>query len=506
VSSARPASSARSSTATCGGSGQACCRPAFTCNAGFICNNDITCEACGGMNSDGTGQKCCGTGAASTCNGPGLICAPGQPGERRCARCGADGQWCCGMNMGIINPPAGTCNNPTLECSGLTCRRPITCGRQGLPCCLTGTACEGALECKSNNICDYPCGDRDGDFCCGNPMTTCNHPTLACVQGVGYANGIRFCRACGDTGQPGCTDPSVPQCNGTRRLDPVTQRCMDPCGGAGETCCSSGLPCTGNLTCSGNTCQNCGNQDQACCNTNPYCKTQNPALTCWGNSTTGYTCRACGSAGQLSCGGACLPGLQPNTSNVCTQPCGMLNQRCCSTGSACFAGGACQYGMCLTFGACILDGVECPQGSGCCSGSYCANDGSTQRCRRLPPVITPPITSSAAPPPPPPASCNGNTIVNSTDVNACATIANCPAGQRCNGTVVTICTHRFCPWSWCPCVRWESDVSCSCGGPPCRSIVGAEMCALGSGCPVGQHCVFNIMSGSDCACRPITTD
>lgn len=426
--------------ATCGTDGLSCCIPSYSCAAGFLCNGDFTCEACGAG-----GQRCC-DGDIRTCSQDGTVCGYGQPAERRCEPCGGDNQLCCSLNLGAAAPGVGTCTDAALECRGSYCRPPITCGTRGLACCATGTACQGALECNGANVCEYPCG-TEGITCCNWSPTnlgTCVNPAnnpmqLKCVGSPGNPLTPATCQACGGLYQGCCANDGC-RTTPTAPLDCRGGTCRPPCGRETEACCPTvqGFPGTCEATnpnsqplgCSGNnpgTCVQCGNVVGA-----PCC----PGTGCSNNLS-------------LRCGSPWTPPGAQRAPDRCLH-CGAVNELCC-------AGNSCPHG----------DGVTL----------YCEQE--TQVCRApAPPSSTAPASStqasvsrpsSSAPSVPPPDSVPicGRSIPNSTDANACNS-GTCADGRLCRGGVFENCTFNWGVVWWC--YRY---VTCGCfttnDAVPCES-------------------------------------
>jgi hypothetical protein len=342
-------------------SGDGCCPS--SCNH----NNDGDCPPCGG-----SGQMCCG----GTCNGANLSCQGG-----KCAACGGNGDPCCG----------GSCTGAMLSCQNGKC---ASCGGTNQPCC-PGNSCGSGLTCDGKT-CVVPCGDN-GQNCCANG--SCNDANLACSASK--------CRSCGASGQPccggsrcngsnlSCQGNQCAACGGNGQACCDTTgcsgglvcqggKCQPPCGHDGEACCTESS-CLGGLGCNGSgRCQtklangaNCKGVPESLCQTgncvdNVCCKSAScsPCSKCGssgncdplpdGTQVSGCNgTKACDGAGNckstlIKDGMQCRTDSNGNNldssceSNYCNragfcQPCGALNQNCCTSGNvACKSGFRCE--------------------------------------------------------------------------------------------------------------------------------------------------------------------
>jgi hypothetical protein len=112
----------------CGGVGQACCAPKWTCVNGTVCESDLKCHTCGGLR-----QECC---ANNTCNG--LTCVPGHPAL---CICGGIGQACCPGCNPRYTCQSNVCIDPTQpppQCVGPG----GACGTSTGPYCCQGELCD----------------------------------------------------------------------------------------------------------------------------------------------------------------------------------------------------------------------------------------------------------------------------------------------------------------------------------------------------------------------------
>ncbi len=148
----------------CGGHGMRCCS-SNTCSSGYTCQSG-TCQ--------------CPTASPNYCAYPGNAGCTGcwnLPCKSPVTMCGTDGtcHFCSTSGEGYVCASG----------SGGACV--AGCGGNGQPCCSTGTACKGVLECTSGAcqcgsdfpvFCDHP-GDSSCTGC-WQPDTNCSNPVITC--------------------------------------------------------------------------------------------------------------------------------------------------------------------------------------------------------------------------------------------------------------------------------------------------------------------------------------
>jgi hypothetical protein len=378
-----------------------------TACTGGLCLAGACCTGCIGGQARcrvGTNAIACGSaaGACVTCNDQDA-CTQDRCEAGSCRTEPLTGNMC----------PTGVCVNGQCHCGGL-----------GEACCPPGgtaPACEGGQICQ-NGTCGA-CGAQ-GQGCCSS--NTCASGLL-CTSGS--------CVRCGELGGPCCADLSCRTgvcAGGAQSQNKICQ----PCGGAGQACCTTGDACGANLGCSGSTCA-CGGFGQPCCDGTGCTDDRNQC-----NGAEVCQAGKCGRTGPVTCKpldschgvGICDPG-----SGLCSNPLRPDGTACndpdaCTSGDVCRSGictsgnlrtvcndnQACTTDTCVSPGGCvftpILSGVTCPAGAGGADNTPCTKDVCDGR------------GNCAHPPVPNGTTCPG--IIASTCQNGvCCSAAACAATQ-----------------------------------------------------------------------------
>ena len=217
---------------------------------------------------------------------------------------------------------AGTCvPDPSYDpCSTVTCNTPIEMCDAGTcvpdpsydPC--STVTCNTPIEmCDSGTCVPDPSYDPCDGVTCNTPIEMCN--AGSCVPDPSYdpcdgvtCSGGQTC----DAGSCVCNASSCPSpksCSGNVCEDPPAP----PCGNLGQTCCNTGTPCIGNLTCNGGggggTCETQGgntpdgtrcNSDSECTGLNQTCESGRCQTGTGGGGGTGTDTNG-GGNGNGSC-------------------------------------------------------------------------------------------------------------------------------------------------------------------------------------------------------------
>lgn len=218
------------------------------------------------------------------------------------------------------------------------------CGNENEPCCPDAQCDFGFLECDSTNTCVF-CGLL-GEVCCQGLM--CSGSDLVCDPGGGL-----------------CQNGNCAAGGGAQVVDPI---CVE-CGDDDQPCCEF-ESCNSGGECVNGVCEICGGDGQPCCP--PF--NCDPGSICVSVMT--YEELAGHGAGDSEVPGTGSGGTVPE--DIC-QPCGALDERCCS-GDICEQGLICESTGTETAGVgggagngIILDQcVNCGAlGEACCPGSTC---------------------------------------------------------------------------------------------------------------------------------------
>ncbi len=295
-------------TAMCGGDGQACCPAPTPCQTGYSCGGDNRCSR------------------AASCGGPNAACCATNPP----------------CNTGL-DCNSGYCQTRTIPGDGGTTP---TCGGRNQACCTTGPQCAMAdLTCcgaggtgmggMAGTCVDTRADDRN----CGMCGTTC---------ATGQRCGDRMCRAVpGTTPPPGGVDGGVPP--GT--LTPPGPGPGALCGGSNQVCCTGTQQCREtNLVCSANRCVTRGSTPGG-----PQCIAREAACTpgptgpqCCTGLTCDATARRCRSS--TAPGGGCTNDVDCANGQRCASgrcQCRASTETCTSDASCC-TGLSCVSGVCQT--------------------------------------------------------------------------------------------------------------------------------------------------------------
>jgi len=202
------------------------------------------------------------------CTGAGLQCGYDfYSAISICQNCGELGQACC------TSTTLTACKNPAAVCDTYSSFNGICalCGSTGGPCCAGSVCTEANTACSSSRC--AKCGST-GSQCCGGNLCTSG----CCVSRFGGTSyGTPTCAAAGSacetSSYSGLTCAATGgSCQGADA--------GSPCGGIGQSCCSSGL--------------------YASSTSYNYCGAPGSRCT-YSSANLKYTCTACGDKGQACC-------------------------------------------------------------------------------------------------------------------------------------------------------------------------------------------------------------
>jgi hypothetical protein len=311
-------------------------------------------------------------------------------------------------------------------------------------------------------------------------------------------------------------------------------------GTQGVFCCPAAQPtCCNNASCAylQNDVANCGACNHVCTGTTPACCSG----VCKDLSNDVTNCGACGkvcSAGQICCGGKCIPACtaldQCHVAGVCdpsTQSCTnppQSNGTVCVGTNQCFKTYTCQSGVCTGSNPVICTAIDqchqvgtCDPTTGVCSnptqpnGTICSGSNPCQTyacvagvCTSTGNVANGTACGSGL------TCCGGTCTRTSSDANNCGGCGNvCPPGETCMAGACG-CGGTSCgpPNTCCntQCVNPQTDpTNCGACGNVCPS---GETCQSGTCtcppsqvcgstcCPTGQSCVNGACCPSTQAC------
>lgn len=447
-------------------------------------------SAVGGGGSTGTGGGSptaggTGTGGGATGGGntlsDGGVCTPaGQP-------CGA-GSSCCSNGTcvaGLCRAPMfcsqnGVACNASTDCCSARCSGGVCSAQQ---CVATGQACTSAGECCSG-LCNGTCQTVPGGTCkvVGDACTGNAECCSTLCQG-GVCRRAFSCQANGDV----CR--SNAECCGQRCAvngDGGVGRCLFITGGGAGSCVQEGNPCNDGSTCCSRICFDPGTGAKVClaaggCRlTGTWCNNDNECCGGGVNPNGSVVCdngrcdngRSCNGVGNI-CGRANLPDGGSVMINASMNCCG--GDDACKLDRSgiprCFGGppgNTCPSGYTGQAPCCIGTGDVCQFRDQCCNGQLCLpGDGGVLRCQGL--------------------SCT-------QAGGACATDANCCAGNSC---LLNVCRP--------PVTMMDAGVPAD-GGM--GGLDAGSLCrANGATCQFSIDCCSQVCTNATCGpaliCQPV---
>ncbi len=291
-----------------------------TCSCG-----DPACAGC---------AKCIHPGMPEVCDGIDNDCIDGIDQDPVASASCEDGLFCNGQaycTLGACQVGADPCPDDALFCNGAE-----SCDETGDVCLHSGTPCpDDGLFCTGVESCDEttdqclppgdPCSD-DGLFCngmesCDEVGDQCLQPGNPCADDGLFCNGVPTC----DETTDACLGPVVPClddglfCNGTESCDEVGDQCLQ----SGTPCPDDGLFCTGIESCD-EVADQCLQSGDPCPDDGLFC---NGSESC---DDAGDECLHSGSPCAPD-GDDCTSDLCNETDDLCTYPCGAVNNQdaCC---------------------------------------------------------------------------------------------------------------------------------------------------------------------------------